>query len=129
MQTSPKSRQKALPILIIQEGRRILKNDALDCQPTNSAHMHGLTLPWFPGSQTAEIVATIRFACRELIRQGEGKPSEINVLRAVMEWKKRRRLPLSEPEVASHIRNLAALGLLDVAPSAELPLPEDELAE
>ena len=80
-------------------------------------------------TQTAEIVATIRFACRELIRQGEGKPSEMNVLRAVMEWKKRRRPPLSEPEVASHIRNLAALGLLDVAPSAELPLPEDELAE
>ena len=53
----------------------------------------------------------------------------MNVLREVMEWKKRRQPPLDEAEVASNIRHLAALGWLDVNPSPELPLPLGELAE
>jgi uncharacterized protein YwgA len=75
----------------------------------------------------AELVATITYAHRELTGQKEGRPSEMDVLRRVMEWKKKRRPPLSENEVASHIRNLAALGWIAVAASSELPLPEDEL--
>jgi len=53
----------------------------------------------------------------------------MDVLREVMEWKKRRHPPLDEAEVASNIRNLAALVWLDVNPSPDLPLPLDELAE
>ena len=44
-----------------------------------------------------------------------------------MQWKRRRRPPLSENEVASHIRNLAALGWIDVKASSDLPLPEDDV--
>ena len=79
------------------------------------------------GTNRAELVATIRFAHTELKKQMETQPSELDVLRRVMEWKRRRRPPLSEAEVASHIRNLAALGWIDVKASSELPLPEDEL--
>jgi septal ring factor EnvC (AmiA/AmiB activator) len=77
----------------------------------------------------AELVASIRFAHADLVRSRAEKPSEMDVLREVMEWKKRRRPALDEQMVASHIRNLAALGWLDVTASPDLPLPEDELAE
>lgn len=77
----------------------------------------------------AEIVATILFAARELNRPHRATPTEKDVLDAVLEWKQRRRPPLSQAEVALHIRNLAALGWLDVTASPDLPVPEDELAE
>jgi hypothetical protein len=79
------------------------------------------------GTNRAELVATIRFAFTELKEQMGTQPSEIDVLGRVMEWKRKRRPPLSELEVASHIRNLAALGWIDVLASPDLPLPEDEL--
>jgi len=79
------------------------------------------------GTNRAELVATIRFAYTELKNQLETQPSELEVLQRVMQWKRRRRPPLSETEVASHIRNLAALGWIDVKASSELPLPEDEV--
>jgi uncharacterized protein YwgA/O-acetyl-ADP-ribose deacetylase (regulator of RNase III) len=78
------------------------------------------------GTNRAELVATIRFAYTELKRELETQPSELDVLQRVMQWKRRRRPPLSESEVASHIRNLAALGWIDVRASSKLPLPEDE---
>lgn len=77
----------------------------------------------------AEIVATILFAARELARQRGVTPTEKDVLNAVLEWKQRRRPPLAPGEVALHVRNLAALGMLDVTASPDLPVPEDELAE
>lgn len=80
-------------------------------------------------TKEAELVATIRFAYADIICRAPEKPFEMDVLREVMEWKKRRRPPLDEAEVASNIRNLAALGWLDVNPSPDLPLPLDELAE
>ena len=80
-------------------------------------------------SKQAELVATIRFAHADLLNKGLQNLSEIDLLNEVMQWKKRHRPPLEEHEVASHIRNLAAHGWLNVRPSAELPLPEDELAE
>jgi uncharacterized protein YwgA/O-acetyl-ADP-ribose deacetylase (regulator of RNase III) len=78
------------------------------------------------GTNRAELVATIRFAYTELKRELETQPSELDVLQRVMQWKRRRRPPLSESEVVSHIRNLAALGWIDVRASSKLPLPEDE---
>ena len=78
-------------------------------------------------SVRAELVATIRFAYSELKKEMKTQPSELDVLHRVMQWKRRRRPPLSETEVASHIRNLAALGWIDVKASSDLPLPEDDV--
>jgi|SRR5208282_758696 len=80
-------------------------------------------------TKEAELVATILFAHADLIRRSLDKTTEMDVLGEVMEWKKRRKPPIDESEVASHIRNLAALGWLNVSPSPDLPLPPDELAE
>jgi hypothetical protein len=65
----------------------------------------------------AELVATVLYAARQLFRQHRAKPSEMDVLNAVTEWKKRHRPPLSSEEVAYTIRNLAALGWLEVEAS------------
>lgn len=79
------------------------------------------------GTNRAELVATIRFAFRELMRGMKTRPTEMDVLHRVMEWKKRRRPPISKEEVAGHIRNLAALGWIDVEPSDDLPLNDPDL--
>jgi hypothetical protein len=50
-----------------------------------------------------------------------GKPSEVDVLNEVLEWKKKHRPSYDEAEVGSTIRVLAVLGWLDVAPSRDLP--------
>jgi len=80
-------------------------------------------------TKEAEIVATIRFVYTEFQEKLENKVTEKDILQAVMGWKKHRRPSLVEEEVAMHIRNLGALGWLEVIPSKDLPLPEDELAE
>ncbi len=74
----------------------------------------------------AEIVATILFAARELARQRQAQPAEKEVFDAVLEWKQRRRPPLAPEAVAHHVRNLAALGWLDVTASTDLPVPDDD---
>ena len=75
----------------------------------------------------AEIAATILFVARSLEKSKGEKPTEREVLEAVMNWKQRRRPPLKEAEVALSIRNLAALGRLNVKASPDLPLPEEEV--
>lgn len=70
----------------------------------------------------AEIAATVIFATEELKEVKKDKPSEVDVLEFVMEWKQRRRPPLDRNQVANTIRNLAALNWLDVKPSKELPM-------
>ncbi|MGD1018104.1 MAG: macro domain-containing protein [Verrucomicrobiia bacterium] len=79
-------------------------------------------------SQQAEIAATVLFAARSTAGTEHDKPTERQVFDEVMKWKQRRRPPLNEQEVASTIRNLAALGWLNVKASEDLPLPEDILA-
>jgi uncharacterized protein YwgA len=74
----------------------------------------------------SETVATVLFAAKSLIDRNS-KPSEMDVVNKVMEWKQRRKPPLNETDVASTVRNLAALGWLDVKASDDLPLPEDDL--
>lgn len=74
----------------------------------------------------AEVIATVLFAAHELADNREAPPSEMDVLKAVMQWKQRRRPPLDEITVASTIRNLGALRWLKVKASPELPLPEEE---
>jgi O-acetyl-ADP-ribose deacetylase (regulator of RNase III)/uncharacterized protein YwgA len=75
----------------------------------------------------AEIAATILFVVKSLEKSKSEKPTEREVLEAVMNWKQRRRPSLNEEEVALSIRNLAALGRLNVKASPDLPLPEEEV--
>jgi hypothetical protein len=73
----------------------------------------------------AEIVASIRFVA-SAVRQKTNEPTERDVLAEVLAWKRRRRPPLDQSEVALHVRNLAGLGWIEVKPSPDLPFPEDE---
>ncbi|MBI4358946.1 MAG: macro domain-containing protein [Candidatus Omnitrophica bacterium] len=73
----------------------------------------------------AEIVATVLFVANELHQKNGGKISEDDVLKSVLAWKQRRKPPLDHEEIALTIRNLAALGWLNVAPSRNLPVPEE----
>jgi O-acetyl-ADP-ribose deacetylase (regulator of RNase III)/uncharacterized protein YwgA len=75
-------------------------------------------------SRQAELVATILFAARELYRPEGALPSETDVLSSVMQWKQERRPPLNESEVALAVRQLSALGWLDVKPSKDLPVSD-----
>jgi O-acetyl-ADP-ribose deacetylase (regulator of RNase III)/uncharacterized protein YwgA len=75
----------------------------------------------------AEIAATVLFTARSLERGSDNQPTEQQVLEAVMQWKQKRRPSLNESEVAWTIRNLAALGWLEVKPSGNLPVSEDDL--
>jgi O-acetyl-ADP-ribose deacetylase (regulator of RNase III)/uncharacterized protein YwgA len=78
-------------------------------------------------SDQAEVAATVLFAARSLQRAQPDLTTERDVLTAVMQWKQRRRPPLDEGIVAKTIRNLAALGWLDVRASHDLPLPSEEM--
>lgn len=79
-------------------------------------------------TQQAELAATVHFAAKSLAEKNQEKPSEVDVLAEVMNWKQKRRPPLNEAEVALTIRNLTMLGWLDVKPSDDLPIPEEALA-
>jgi len=79
-------------------------------------------------TNTAEIVTSVIFAARRLKEIQGGAASEIDVLRAVLDWKRKRRPPLDEGRVAYAIRYLAGLGWIDVSPSDELRIPQVELA-
>jgi uncharacterized protein YwgA len=73
----------------------------------------------------AEIAATVHFAANRLVKAPKGeRPSEMQVFNAVKAWKMRRDPPLAESDVARMIRNLNVQGLVELAPSSELPLPE-----
>jgi uncharacterized protein YwgA len=67
----------------------------------------------------AEILATVLFSVDQLKDDGN-IPREEDVLKAVMEWKQRRRPPLQEIDVALSIRNLAAMNWMKVTPSPDL---------
>ncbi len=76
-------------------------------------------------TQQAELVATVHFAASSLVNSRTEKPSEADVLAEVMKWKRKRRPPLNETEVALAIRHLSMLGWLDVK-GADLPFTEEE---
>ncbi len=78
-------------------------------------------------TRQAEVSATVHFAAVRLAKERGSRPTELDVLTEVMRWKLKRRPPVSEAEVAVTIRNLSALGWLDVEPSRDLPLNEDIL--
>jgi O-acetyl-ADP-ribose deacetylase (regulator of RNase III)/uncharacterized protein YwgA len=75
-------------------------------------------------TQQAEIAGTVHFAATRLVTPRKGKrPTEMQVFRAVKEWKMRRDPPLKDADVAQMIRNLNLLGWVDLEPSVQLPLP------
>lgn len=77
----------------------------------------------------AELAATVHFAWLAIKNRKIGKCSEADVLREVMEWKKRHRPPLERVEVAKTIRTLAVRGWLDVKPSVDMPKEIEEELE
>ncbi len=70
----------------------------------------------------AEIVATVLFTEKDLANNGN--VSERDVLNKVMEWKQKRRPPLSEIEIAETIRNLGVLKWFSVKPTPDLLVDE-----
>jgi uncharacterized protein YwgA len=77
-------------------------------------------------TQQAETAATVHFAARELEAKTGAKPSEKDIVQAVLEWKVRRRPPLDAREVAITTRHLNLLSWLMATVSEDLPLPEEE---
>ncbi len=78
-------------------------------------------------SEQAEITATVLFAAQSLKTSEKDQPSECDVFDEVLRWKQRRRPPLKESEVALTVRNLTALGWLQVKACTDLPLPAEDL--
>jgi O-acetyl-ADP-ribose deacetylase (regulator of RNase III)/uncharacterized protein YwgA len=75
----------------------------------------------------AELASTVHFAALSFTKEKREKPSETDVLNAVIEWKQNRKPSFDKKEVARTIRNLASLGLLSVKPSHDLPEQEEVL--
>jgi hypothetical protein len=75
----------------------------------------------------AELAASVHFAARSLANHTNSRPTEIEVLDEVMNWKQHRRPPLERTEVAMAVRSLGALGWITLEASPELPVPDDEL--
>jgi uncharacterized protein YwgA len=75
-------------------------------------------------TRQAEMAATIHYAATHLVDSAIGKPSEDDVYNAVLKWKERRRPMLNEDEIALYIREMAALGWLEVVPSEKLDVPD-----
>ncbi len=78
-------------------------------------------------TQQSEIVATIKFAAKELQMRNKGQPTEMELLQHILAWKSRRQPPLNTIEVSLNIRNLAILKWIDVDPSNDLSIPDDEI--
>ena len=79
-------------------------------------------------TRQAEVAATVYFVALSLTREGKGKPSEGAVFEEVKRWKQKRRPTLADEEIARTTRSLNVLRWIDVHPSKDLPVPEDELA-
>ena len=75
-----------------------------------------------------EIAASVLFVTQALRHQRKSNPTEHEVLAEVQRWKKRRKPPLREAEVAEAIRNLNSLGWLEADISDDLPLDEATLS-
>jgi O-acetyl-ADP-ribose deacetylase (regulator of RNase III)/uncharacterized protein YwgA len=75
-------------------------------------------------SQQSEVAASVHFAASALASELDRRPTERQVLERVKAWKQRRRPPLSEADLTLAIRDLAALGWIDVDRSTDLPADE-----
>jgi O-acetyl-ADP-ribose deacetylase (regulator of RNase III) len=79
-------------------------------------------------TRRAEIAATVHFAAAHIVASKQ-EPSEMDVLRAVLDWKERRQPPLPEGEVAEAIRNLNLQGWIHVRETVDLPGAPDPYAD
>lgn len=79
-------------------------------------------------TRRAELVASVHFAATRLAHQLQRRPTEREVLQAVLEWKRRHRPPPNERDIALAIRNLAMLEWINVSASEDLPVEEDLVA-
>ncbi|MDQ2843821.1 MAG: macro domain-containing protein [Acidobacteriota bacterium] len=70
-----------------------------------------------PNTTMAEVSATAHYAAGDLERKLDRKVTELDVVDAVMEWKRRRRPPLDRTLVAHATRYLNALGWVSLEPS------------
>lgn len=77
-------------------------------------------------TRNAELAATVHFAAHELQRERSSKPTEIEILDAVKNWKQRRKPPFRDEEIALTIRSLATLSWLSAQASDDLPVSEEE---
>lgn len=109
-----------------EDARRIYKKEIESAQPI----IELLTDLFLRINTThqAETAATVHFTAESILKEQKDKPTETDVLNAVMDWKQKRRPPFEKHEVARTIRNLASLGLLKVKPSNDLPIHEEILA-
>lgn len=76
----------------------------------------------------AEIAATVLFVAREL-EGGAEPPTESEVLREFLDWKIRRKPPISAEVAADAIRNLEMLDWVNLRVSPGLPVSNDVLVE
>jgi O-acetyl-ADP-ribose deacetylase (regulator of RNase III)/uncharacterized protein YwgA len=71
-------------------------------------------------SDETELAASVHFATTALWSALGRTPSDLEVLQKIQHWKRRRRPPLNERDVVAAIRDLAALGWIEVT-STDLP--------
>lgn len=77
-------------------------------------------------TEQAELTATVLFAARVLqLGRNREDVSEHDVFEYVLDWKRRRRPPLNDSDLAVTIRDLSALGWLQVKASENLPIPSE----
>lgn len=74
----------------------------------------------------AELAATVHFAAKELSQDSNERLNEQDIFESVKVWKRRRRPPIEDAEIAQTIRDLNLLGWIQAQPSNDLPLPEHE---
>ncbi|MCS6954585.1 MAG: macro domain-containing protein [Bryobacterales bacterium] len=77
-------------------------------------------------TRRAEVAASVHFAAGLLKKSLRDRTDESAVLEAVMKWKSRRRPAFDRTKVAITIRNLNLLRWIDVEPSNDLPVPDEE---
>ena len=70
----------------------------------------------FSRSSDIEIAATVHFAAKEL-HAASPDVSEMRIFEEVLQWKKKRRPPLSEESVAENIQDLNTLGWIHASVS------------
>jgi uncharacterized protein YwgA/O-acetyl-ADP-ribose deacetylase (regulator of RNase III) len=79
-------------------------------------------------SRGIELAATVHFVARALESGPNASKVDVAILEEVQRWKKRRRPPFRDEEVAEAITTLAMFGWIDVIKSGELPIDEDLFA-
>jgi hypothetical protein len=77
-------------------------------------------------TRQAEVAATVYFVALSLKHSGDQRPTEVEVLDHVKQWKQKRRPPLEDKEVGQTIRNLNMLSWVDLRVSSDLPLQEGQ---